>query len=133
MEKIGFALPSMFGDHHVMEVRRILAAIPGVDHIYASSGFQMVEMEYDPDQVSPEDIRSALRTAGYLEGELAPVEVHRDPTDRTGPEPYFRHTTAFPNIQKTIGFKQEVAFAGSPLWPCPGIPAAPVEEEVDHG
>lgn len=133
MEKYSLALPSMFGDHHVVEVRRILTALPGVARIYASSGFQVVEVDFDPEQLDKAQIQAALLEAGYLEAELAPVEIHKDPTDRDGPQPYFRHTADFPNIEKTIGFKQDVAAPGRPLWPCPGLPLTAIEKEVDHG
>lgn len=133
MEKFSLALPSMFGDHHVVEVRRILAALPGVEEIYASSGFQMIEATYDPARLDPDTIREALQEAGYLEESLAPVEIHVEPADRGSQQPFFRHTAAFPNIEHAIGFKQDVAFSGRPLWPCPGFPVTPEKKEVEHG
>lgn len=133
MEKFSLALPCMFGDHHVVEVRRILAALPGVEEIYASSGFQMIEATYDPNRLDPETIRAALQEAGYLEESLAPVEIHVEPADRGSRQPFFRHTAAFPNIQQSIGFKQDVPFSGRPLWPCPGFSVTPDKEEVEHG
>lgn len=133
MEKFSLALPSMFGDHHVVEVRRILSTLPSVENVYASSGFRLIEFDYDPAVLDPDRIRAALREAGYLEENLAPVEVHVDPTDRTNQQPFFRQTAAYPNIEKSIGFKQEVADSGRPLWPCPGLPVTSPEKEVDHG
>ena len=35
MEVLTLELPAMYGDHHVVEVRRILLEIPGVDNVYA--------------------------------------------------------------------------------------------------
>ena len=40
MEVFNIDLPAMYGDHHVVEVRRILMDIPGVEDVYASSGFR---------------------------------------------------------------------------------------------
>ncbi len=44
MKTISFDLPSLFGDHHVVEVRRLLLEIAGVEDVYASSAFQVVEI-----------------------------------------------------------------------------------------
>ncbi len=78
MEKVSIELPTMYGDHHVVEVRRILFGIAGVEEVYASSGFQMVEINYDQEQTSPEAIKAALANAGYT-GELpAPLETETE-------------------------------------------------------
>ena len=47
MEKTHITVPAMYGDHHVLEVRRILLALPGVAEVNASSCFQVVEVSYD--------------------------------------------------------------------------------------
>ena len=47
MKTISFQIPTMFGDHHVTEVRRILLEAPGVEDVYASSGFQVIEVAVD--------------------------------------------------------------------------------------
>lgn len=134
MEKFSISLPSMFGDHHVTEVRRILGALPGVVEIYASSGFQLIELEFDPGKTSPELIQDALQQHGYIEEALAPVEIHKDPSDLEGEKPYFRHTASIHNIKKTISFQQDVVAASRPMWPCPGLtPLKEVEKEVEHG
>ncbi|MEJ2487558.1 MAG: hypothetical protein P8Y68_17690 [Anaerolineales bacterium] len=44
-------IPTMYGDHHVREVRRLLLKLPGIDEIYASSSFQFLQLEYDERQV----------------------------------------------------------------------------------
>ena len=44
MKKISLDLPTLFGDHHVTEVRRLLLELPGVAEVYASSSFQIVEV-----------------------------------------------------------------------------------------
>ena len=66
MEKTSIELPSMYGDHHVIEVRRILLEIPGVEDVYASSGFQIVEVDYDPEKTEAADIKAKLEEAGAV-------------------------------------------------------------------
>lgn len=121
MEVINLDLPTMYGDHHVMEVRRLLLEIPGVEDVYASSGFQMVEVNFDPDIVDSEVITNKLDQAGYL-GEL-PIAVERGGLEESqnGDKPFFRQTAAYEQTGKTVGFKQNVPFTGRPLWPCPGM------------
>lgn len=134
MEKFSISLPSMFGDHHVTEVRRIFSALPGIHGIYASSSFQLLELDYEPGKIDPGLIREILQQNGYLEEALAPVEIHRDPSDLEGEQPYFRHTASIINVKKTISFQQDVVAATRPLWPCPGLtPLKEAEKEVDHG
>ena len=41
MKTLSLELPAMYGDHHVIEVRRILLEIDGVKDVYASSSFQV--------------------------------------------------------------------------------------------
>lgn len=73
MERLTLSLPSMYGDHHVIEVRRILSALPGVNpgSVYASAAWQRVEIEYDRSQTGAGEIRSALAARGYAEGTSA--------------------------------------------------------------
>ena len=47
MASFSLELPSMYGDHHVSEVRRILLEMEGVSEVYASSAFRAVEVEYN--------------------------------------------------------------------------------------
>lgn len=73
MEKLALKLPDMYGDHRVIEVRRLLTAMPGVQSVYASAAWQRVEVEFDPAQTDAEAIRRTLLAAGYTpEGELPP-------------------------------------------------------------
>ena len=132
MEKFSISLPSMFGDHHVTEVRRILAALPGVGEIYASSSFHMIDLEFDPEKISTKTIQETLQTNGYLDEAMAPVEFHKDPSDRNGDQPFFRHTASIHNIKKTVSFQQNVTVSQRSLWPCPGLKQKTVEEEVEH-
>jgi copper chaperone CopZ len=115
----------MYGDHHVTEVRRLLLEIPGVDNVYASSSFQIVEVKYDGTKLEPEVIINKLEKNGYL-GELA-IAVERGALEQSknGNKPFFRQTAAYEQTGLSLGFEQRTPFAGRPLWPCPGM--GPIE------
>ena len=123
MEKILLTVPTMYGDHHVLEVRRILLAMPGVAAVDASSCFQTVEVNYDPTKLSAAQIRARLDDAGYL-GELSvPVETGTAVSQETKPgeKTFFRHTAADDQTRQVVSFAQDVPANGRPLWPCPGL------------
>ena len=123
-------LPAMYGDHHVVEVRRILMALPGVEDVYASSSFQMVEVEYDETKLDPGQIEARLEEEGYL-GELpVPVERGALQDQQNGDKPFFRTTAAYDQTGSAVSFAQKVPFAGRPLWPCPGM--GPVAQSIDN-
>jgi excisionase family DNA binding protein len=123
MEKTSIEVPTMYGDHHVIEVRRILLEMPGVDDVNASSCFHVVEVDYEPDKVSVDDIKAKLDEAGYL-GELAvPVETGIAVTqqEKQNGDAFFRHTAAYEQTKSVVSFAQTVSYSGRPLWPCPGV------------
>lgn len=121
METLTLELPALYGDHHVLEVRRILLARPGVVDVYASSAFHVVEAQYDPAVTHPEAIQATLAEAGYL-GELPIPEEVGAVARVNGQRPFFRHTAAFEAVRQVVSFAQEVPeAAGRPLWPCPGM------------
>jgi copper chaperone CopZ len=121
MKTLSLELPTMYGDHHVLEVRRILLEMPGVEDVYASSSFQVVEVTYDPAKLDADKITAKLEEAGYS-GELpVPAEAGEASYAGDGKESFFRHTTAFAQVGKTVGFAQNVGYTGRPLWPCPGM------------
>lgn len=120
MEKARFELPAMYADHHVMEVRRILSALPGVEAIYASSAFHVVEVTFDEAKLSVEEIEAQLEETGYR-GEL-PVPVEEGTAaGENGRGVLFRHTTAHEAAGPAVSFAQTVSYTGRPLWPCPGM------------
>jgi excisionase family DNA binding protein len=135
MSKAAINVPAMYGDHHVLEVRRILLALPGVEDVYASSCFQIVEVTFDPAKTSMDEITSKLDEAGYLEPLPVPVETGNagsQEAKRNGLA-FFRHTTAFEQTKNVVGFTQEVKYTSRALWPCPGIgviKAADLEQEL---
>lgn len=130
MEKLTLDVPVMYGDHHVLEVRRLLSALPGIADIYASSAFQIVEVTYDPQAVDAEQIRVTLEKAGYLEPLPVPTETDQPVYQSDAPNVYFRHSAAYAQAGQTVSFAQRVSYSGRPLWPCPGM--GPLQR-VDEG
>jgi len=132
METLTLELPTLYGDHHVMEVRRILLALPGVKDVYASSAFHTTEVSYDPNQVDPSSIHAVLEEAGYLGDMPTPVEADTATYLKDQSNTYFRHTEVYENVRSAVSFAQNVAYQGRPLWPCPGmgpIATQKIEEE----
>jgi len=130
MEVLTLELPAMYGDHHVLEVRRLLFELPGVEDVYASSAFQVVEITYDPAKVDEEAIKDKLDGAGYLGDLPIPVEVPGGVSvtgeGRTG---FYRHTAADETTGQVVGFTQQVNYKGRALWPCPGMAPLTGDEE----
>jgi copper chaperone CopZ len=120
METKRFESPALYGDHHVMEVRRILLALEGVKEIYASSAFHVIEVKFDPSKVDAAAIEACLREAGYLE-ELAVRMESGVAAVRADGDDAFRHTTVYETVKSTVAFAQSVHPGGRPLWPCPGF------------
>jgi len=121
MKTATFEVPTMYGDHHVIEVRRIMLEIPGVKDVYASSCFGVVEVTIDEKLVNESDIVKKLEEAGYLGEWTLPVElgVPAPQDERAGS--FFRHTAVYETTRQTISFAQKVMNDGRPLWPCPGM------------
>ncbi|NUM45201.1 MAG: heavy-metal-associated domain-containing protein [Anaerolineales bacterium] len=129
MESLTLKLPAMYADHHVIEVRRVLSTLPGVGDIYASSAFQSLEVEYDSTLTNPQTIERALDEAGYLSDMPVPVEIGTEAGQVE--KPFFRHTTAYTQVGRTVSFAQEITSTGRPLWPCPGMGVIQ-RKEADH-
>jgi copper chaperone CopZ len=131
MEVLSIELPAMYGDHHVTEVRRLLFEMPGVEEVYASSGFRAAEITFDPEKLTAEDIKAKLDETGYI-GELpipeeTPAESASTGNGRKG---FFRHTAAYKATQEVVSFGQTVNYEGRALWPCPGMtPLTGMDEE----
>ncbi len=121
MTQLTLSLPAMYGDHHVTEVRRILLALPGIRRVYASSCFQLVEVDYDPEAVTEAAITAALEEAGYLQAPEIPAELDQAPYGRDDDTAFFRHTAAYQQTHRVVGFAQQTPKPARPLWPCPGI------------
>jgi copper chaperone CopZ len=120
MKNLTLEVPAMYGDHHVIEVRRILLEIPGVDDVYASSSFHSIDVSYDPQLVDEAEIRHNLEEVGYL-GEWSLItEAIKPPQNGGGKGKHFRHTAVYEQL-KEVSFAQVVDQMGRPLWPCPGM------------
>lgn len=65
MERLQLNVPNLWADHHVLKVRAVLTALPGIQDVIASSAFRMIALSYDPALVSPGAIMAALEEAGY--------------------------------------------------------------------
>jgi copper chaperone CopZ len=132
MASLTLEIPSMFGDHHVIEVRRILLGLEGVSDVYASSGFRVVEVEYNSKKTPKQDLVAALEEAGYL-GDFSMAMEPSTPANEDVAGAYFRHTEAFEQTGNTVSFEQAVRVQRSPLWPCPGMgPVKTQTLEVDE-
>ncbi len=127
MMSLEVAVPAMYADHHVVEVRRILFEIPGVETIHASSAFQVVEIEYDPEKASEDALKEALSGAGYI-GELPMPTESGEPAVGRDSTTYFRHTAAVETAGNVVSFGQEITATGRPLWPCPGMTRITMDE-----
>jgi len=128
MASLSLEVPSMYGDHHVLEVRRILLEAEGVSEVYASSGFQIVEVEYNSKKITKAKIIELLEEAGYVGDLEIPLEPSIPVTEREG-DKYFRNTTYSEQTQNVIGFKQEVGYQGRSEWPVPGFGILKVDKK----
>lgn len=129
MKRFTLELPTLYGDHHVIEVRRLLLEMPGIEDVYASSAFHVVEVDYDPDKISEANIRGKLEEAGYLGELIFPAESGTAAYQQTNGDTYFRHTAVYENTRQVVSFAQTVQDSGRPLWPCPGIGVVKKVEE----
>lgn len=130
MEKVTFKLPAMYGDHHVIEVRRLLLDVPGVHEVFASSAFQAVEIGFDPQVVSAATLETALDDAGYMQPMTVAQEAGVAANGQVAEGSFLRHTTSFAQTRQMIGFAQDVTHAGRPLWPCPGMGPVARQQEL---
>jgi copper chaperone CopZ len=137
MASLSLEIPSMYGDHHVIEVRRILLNFDGVTDVYASSGFRVLEVEYNSKKTPKKELIAALEEAGYM-GDFSMAMEPSIPANEDVEGAYFRHTEAFEQTGNTMSFEQEVKVQRSPLWPCPGMGPVKtklleVDEETQDG
>lgn len=112
MEKVSFPVPSLFGDHHVLEVRRILLARPGVAEVYASSCFHVIEVSFDPSQIVQADIAAILEEAGYFVDLPEPVKSMAQLSQRQA---------VILEQTQLVGFQQKITIQKRSAWPCPGM------------
>ncbi|MDR3576196.1 MAG: heavy-metal-associated domain-containing protein [Anaerolineaceae bacterium] len=119
MQISSFNTPGLYADHHVSEVRKHLLELPGVQSVYASSAFQIVEVTYDESKLTQDVLNDLLDRLGYLSEIQALAESG---TAASGDDaPNYRHTVTYTATRKTVSFQQQVPYSGRPLFVCPGI------------
>ena len=135
METVILDLPTMYGDHHVVEVRRVLFEQDGVEDVNASSCFQMVEVNYDPTKINADAIKGTLEKAGYFDDMILATETGEPAyVDGLGSETtFFRQTDYHTQTNQSISFMQKVSYEGRPLWPCPGMGVIERKMEMEEG
>ena len=127
-----FDLPALYADHHVTEVRRLLLEIPGVQEVYASSGFQALEIQYDDSKLSEKDLENKLEEGGYLGKLITQIESEKPENTGESTGTYLRHTAAYAQTKLTVGFSQSIdQNQGRSLWPCPGMGLIQIEKETE--
>lgn len=127
METKTFEAPALYGDHHVVEVRRILLDMEGVVDVYASSAFQTIQVTFDPGKIEAATIEARLREAGYLDELPIPAEPG-SAVRKAEDDGMYRHTAVHETVKNTVAFAQHVPYRGRPLWLCPGMGVVKVEE-----
>ncbi len=129
MQTVTYETPVVYGDHHVIEVRRILSELPGVKEVYVSSAFHVIQVAYDPKKINDKEIAKKLEAAGYL-GEIPMLVETGIAVEKVGNDAFFRHTASYETIKTTVSFAQRVDHdTVRPLWPCPGmVPVKKTEE-----
>jgi copper chaperone CopZ len=82
MKKTVIDVPAMYADHHVLRVREVLLAGPGVSEVQASAARRKVLVHFDEAVTSDEALRDALSAAGYPPDEAPELggfpERHKD-------------------------------------------------------
>lgn len=73
-QKESISLPAMFGDHHVVQVRQIVSALPGVQTVLASASRHKITVTFNRAQLSVEAISAALAQAGFAPN-VVPAEA----------------------------------------------------------
>lgn len=71
LQQISLSLPAMYGDHHVVKVRQLVTALPGITEVIASAERQRITVTFDPARLSTGEIASALEAGGYPPGQAA--------------------------------------------------------------
>jgi copper chaperone CopZ len=118
MDKLVLNIPTLYGDHHTVAVRRILGELPGVANVYASPASHQVSLTHDTSKTTRQAIEKALTDQGYApgEGDLA------YPVQTTFAEEATRHTATISGTGTSLAFAEVTQVVqGRPLWPCPGF------------
>jgi copper chaperone CopZ len=118
MDKLVLSIPTLYGDHHTVAVRRILGDLPGISDVFVSPANHQVWLTHDAGKTSRQTIEKALADQGYVagEGELA------YPVQSVFAEEATRHTATISGTGTSLAFAEVTQVVqGRPLWPCPGF------------
>jgi copper chaperone CopZ len=118
MDKLVLSIPTLYGDHHTVAVRRILGDLPGVSDVFVSPAYHQISLTHDVGKTSRQTIEKALADQGYAagEGELA------YPVQSVFAEEATRHTATISGTGTSLAFAEVTQVVqGRPLWPCPGF------------
>jgi len=85
MKTMTVRVPKMYADHHVLNVRAALLALPGVEEVLASAARRTVTVSFDDGAIGPSKIEGALKDAGYGPGEEAGLPEVAPATDLQSP------------------------------------------------
>lgn len=121
MDTLHLHIPAMYGDHHVIEVRRILFNLDGIEDVYASSYSQTLQIDFQPDKIDPDTIKQELAHHSYLDTLDIPYESGIAAYKNDSNASFFRHTVAYQHLQNTVGFAQDIDHGGRAIYPCPGF------------
>lgn len=117
MKQASFRIPNMYGDHHVMYVKQLLQQLDGVEETLASAAFQEVDVAFDPEVISTDDIEAALTDEGYLVG-LRSEQSNVGLAEEMVP----RHVKAFSEAMTSDNSKWALPeWRSSGPLPCPGF------------
>jgi len=121
MKQARLDIPVLYGDHHVLEIKKILSGVEGVKEFYISSAYKLVKIEYDEKITTEDALKSILEEAGY-KGELG-FEIEKldvDPREDDHKK-HFRKGVLYDQTGLTQGFKQKATKTTRKVWPSPGM------------
>ena len=121
MKQAKFDIPVLFGDHHVLEIKKIFSEVEGVSDIYISSAYNFVKIEYDENVTNEEVFISFLKDSGYEDGMGFETETFGVDPAAEGHKKHFRKSVLYGQTGETQGFKQNVTKTTRKNWPSPGM------------
>lgn len=106
MQEIILDVPGLYADHHVLELKKVLVDVEGVEEVYLSSAWKKVLLRVDPAKTNQEAIEVALAQAGFPVGDGEPPILIE--WDRVGRDPQwsksdFRVTRSDPADMEMVG------------------------------
>ena len=119
MEKLVLTIPTLYGDHHTVAVRRLLSKVPGVSDLMVSAAYRQVSLSLDAGKTTRNALEKLLADQGYVPGEDAELAY---PIQSFFAEQATRHTSTVAGTGTSLAFSEVTQVVqGRPLWPCPGF------------